>query len=290
MKANVRCGALACLLIVGCNPPDTDLFWGDSPQPLENGAAGSPATGGVSSAGSSASAGGVAGTSIQAGGTSASAGGPVDIGTSGSANPPVDQGMAGASDGAGGKAEPPKPLEPVCGNGKLEAGEECDDAGHAGEDGCTACQVVCSDFGEGTLESEDHHCYNGYNAADFEGAQQACQERGAHLATIRSSAENKLARSLVDNSKWIGGFENVSPSAEGTGTYTWLSGEPFTYTNWASSEPDQGRYRCPGASGPGSSEACYEHCVSMTGDGTWADQPCDLYDGYVCEWEPAGSK
>jgi cysteine-rich repeat protein len=194
--------------------------------------------------------------------------------------------MAGSPDGAGGMGEPEPPVEPSCGNGKLEAGEQCDDAGHAGQDGCDPmCKVVCANFGADAAESEDHHCYNGYDSADFEGAQEDCVERGGHLATISSAAENKLARTFVNNSKWLGGHEDVSVTMKGTGNYAWLSGEPFTYTNWAQGEPDQAKVRCDS-----SIQTCYEHCVSMDGDGTWTDARCDVTDGYLCEWEPAGSK
>lgn len=195
-------------------------------------------------------------------------------------------GVAGSSSaGTGGTGEPPKPPEPVCGNGKLETGEECDDSGKAGKDGCEACKVVCSDFGVGTLKSEDHHCYNGYDAANFDGSIEACTKRGAHLATISSEAENKIALKFVNNSKWLGGLEDVAQNVQGSGEYTWLTGEAFTYTNWDQGEPDQGKVRCEG-----SLASCYQHCLSMMGDGTWTDERCDLSDGYVCEWEPAGTK
>jgi cysteine-rich repeat protein len=290
MKANVRLSALAWLLLVACNRPDSELFGGTSLPPIGNdsGAVGGQAAGGPSPSGgtSAANNGGSMSDTPAEGGSTPTAGGPSDKPTAGSANTPDNQGMAGAMDAAGGSGEPPKPPEPVCGNGKLEAGEQCDDAGHAGQDGCdSTCKVVCANFGAGTAESEDHHCYNGYDAADFAGAVEACGKRGAHLATISSAAENKIARTFVNNSKWLGGREDVSASARGTGTYAWITDEPFTYTNWGTREPDQAKVRCTGFE-----PTCYEHCVAMLGDGTWADQNCQMSDGYVCEWEPAGTK
>jgi|GEM_PF-5347432 len=283
MKANVRLSALALLLVVACNRPDSDLFGVSTLPPLENGSG----TGPGQTAGTASFAGGMANT----GGTSANtpsepaAGGASDKPGAGGANEPDDQGMAGAMDAAGGSGEPPKPPQPMCGNGILEAGEQCDDGGHAGQDGCDgACKVVCANFGADTVESEDHHCYNGYDEADFEGAVEACAKRGAHLATISSAAENKLVRSFVNNSKWLGGHEDVGASAPGAGAYAWITDEPFTFTNWSEREPNHAKVRCSGL------ETCYEHCVSMMGDGTWADQSCAIADGYVCEWEPAGTK
>jgi len=284
MKANVRLSALAWLLAVACNRPDSELFGSSSLPPVE-GDGGAQATGGSALSGGTANNGGTASNTPAEGGSMPAAGGASDNPTAGSANVPDDQGTAGAMDAAGGSGEPPKTPEPLCGNGILEAGEQCDDAGHAGPDGCDACKVVCANFGAGTAESEDHHCYNGYDQADFAGAVADCVKRGAHLATISSAAENKVARTFVNNSKWLGGHEDVSASAQGTGTYSWITAEPFTYTNWGEREPNQAKVRCSGFE-----QTCYEHCVSMKGDGTWADQSCAMADGYVCEWEPAGTK
>ena len=302
MKAKVHCGALVFLCLVACNRPDNDLFGADgSPLP----ATGSGGSSGMTVAGSSAMDTGTAATTsadtttsggsttsepVSNAGTAATGGNaPLDSGGTGgggSSNPPDQGGTAGVPDGTGGSADPDPP-QPVCGNGVLEAGEECDDAGHAGQDGCDAsCKVVCSQHGAGVLASEDHHCYAGYDTFPFAAAQQDCVKRGAHLATISSAAENQLARTLTHNSKWIGGSEDVSLGSPGTGNYEWLTGEPFTYTNWGPEEPNRLDERCNfGASGH-----CYEHCLSILGDGTWADRRCDMTDGYVCEWEPAGSE
>lgn len=301
MKANVRYGAVALLWIAACNRPDAALF-DDVPGDDVNGTGGSTTAGTTASvAGSSTDAGGT-GATASVGGSAPKAGSSGDVDAAGGPSPP--DGMAGAPDnvagssnnvaGTAGTGEPPKPPEPVCGNGKLEAGEECDDSGHSGKDGCDACKVVCSDFGSDTLESDDHHCYNGYDAATFDGAIAACKERGAHLATVSSEAENKLAQKFVNNSKWLGGFEDVASNVQGTGNYGWLTEEPFTYTNWAKAQPDQAKVRCEGGigsgPGPGPAASCYQHCVSMLGDGTWTDERCEVSDGYVCEWEPAGTK
>jgi cysteine-rich repeat protein len=174
---------------------------------------------------------------------------------------------------------------PVCGNGLLEAGEQCDDAGHVGKDGCDeACKVVCADFAADAAESEDHHCFSGFDEADFDGAVTGCVKRGAHLATVSSAAENKVVRTFVNNSKWLGGREDVNASTPGTDSYGWVTGEPFTYTNWGEREPNHTKVRCSGYE-----QNCYAHCVAMMGDGTWTNQSCATTDGYVCEWEPAGA-
>jgi cysteine-rich repeat protein len=299
MKAYVRYGAVAFLCVVGCTRPDSDLFGADgSPLPRQSGgSAGTSSSSGSSSVDTNSGAntnadmmtgGGTTTTDpLPVAGTSSTAGSaPQDQGGSGgSTNPPDPSGMAGMPDGAAGSPTPP--ADPVCGNGILEAGEQCDDAGHTGLDGCDAdCQVVCSQHGQGTLESADHHCYHGYDQFDFTSAQQDCLKRGAHLATISSADENQIARTLTNNSKWIGGYENVGAMQPGVGDYEWLTGELFTYTNWAEQEPNHLEAHCVN----NFNAHCYEHCIVILGDGTWADRLCDTPDGYVCEWDPAGTK
>jgi len=319
MKTHFRCGALSVLFVAACSSPNADLFKQGSSQ---HGAAGADGTAVVSSAGSSAgdkspdtsdtpvvdpSRGGSPattgdgaagdpnvpnnqGTAGDQNTPSSDPNMPSNHGTSGDPSMPSNQGSAGSSAGAAGSGEPQKPPVPVCGNGILEAGEQCDDAGHTGPDGCDAsCKVVCSQYGAGTVESEDYHCYAGYNAADFTGSQQDCVKRGAHLATISSAAENKIARALVDNSKWIGGYEDVPLTSAGTGNYIWLGGDPVSFSNWAPHQPDAAGAHCAGGGG-GPNTLCYQHCISILGDGTWANHRCDISDGYVCEWDPAGTK
>lgn len=292
MKTSLHRYLLLALGIAACNHPDNDLF-SASATPSDSGSSGGNAasqsgSGSVAESGTGATlalTGGSAASEAGTGGGAQPSGGNSAVSAAGEPSTPADPtGMAGTNDGAAGSAEPPTQPEPVCGNGLIEAGEQCDDAGHAGQDGCDdKCQVVCSQHGAGTLESADHHCYAGYDQAAFDGAQQACEQRGAHLVTITSADENKIARMLVNNSKWIGGLEDVSATSQGTGAYGWLTGEAFDYANWAPKEPNRMAYRCEGGS---FNAQCYEHCIAMMGDGTWADHRCDMTDGYVCEWEP----
>ena len=64
-----------------------------------------------------------------------------------------------------------------------------------------------------------------------------------HLATITDAAENQWISSSVavaGMSYWIGAFQDhSSPSySEPSGGWTWVTGEPWSYTHWAAPEPN----------------------------------------------------
>jgi len=71
-------------------------------------------------------------------------------------------------------------------------------------------------------------------------ANNAAVARGGHLATISSSEENTLVGNLGSPGlRWIGGYQPAS-SIEPAGGWSWVTGEPFGYTHWYLSEPNNG--------------------------------------------------
>ncbi len=97
-------------------------------------------------------------------------------------------------------------------------------------------------------------------------AQTACQQQGAHLATVTSAAENAyiLTNFVVGNASytWIGASDSTKE-----GTYTWVNGEKWNYTNWGSlnSNPD------------------YDYAIFGYGNTWFTGLATDTY-AYVCEW------
>ena len=74
----------------------------------------------------------------------------------------------------------------------------------------------------------------------------AATDRGGYLATITSAAENAFVFNLADQDPivwyngygpWLGGIQPVG-SAEPAGGWSWITGEPFTYQNWAPLQPN----------------------------------------------------
>jgi hypothetical protein len=66
--------------------------------------------------------------------------------------------------------------------------------------------------------------------------------RQGRLATITSADENAFITSLLPtniDSYWIGGYQdkNALSYSEPAGGWRWITGEPFTYTNWRVGEP-----------------------------------------------------
>lgn len=70
---------------------------------------------------------------------------------------------------------------------------------------------------------------------------------GGYLATITSAKENSFVYSILDYNRdftgdwdwgpWLGGYQPAG-SAEPYGGWRWVTGEPFTYTNWKPGNPD----------------------------------------------------
>jgi hypothetical protein len=111
--------------------------------------------------------------------------------------------------------------------------------------------------------------------------------RGAsgHLATITSQEEQDFIATNVMPSApwpevryWLGGYQ-PSGSAEPGGNWSWITGEPWSYTHWAPGEPNNA-----------GAEDCLE--IHHYGDlqvGVWNDRRGSLPDvanGYIVEYEP----
>jgi cysteine-rich repeat protein len=158
----------------------------------------------------------------------------------------------------------------ACGDGFLLDGfEECDDGDLVEGNGCDAdCTHTCfSGSGGAMLAKVDlttGHCYGAFEPRHFFTALNSCQSRGAYLVSISSAAENDLVRSFFPGENlWIGLWR---PSS----SFTWASGEPVTFTNWAPGQPD----------------FVNENPAMMITDGTWHDVGATFDRVFICETAP----
>ena len=129
------------------------------------------------------------------------------------------------------------------------------------------------------------------NEITWTDASLAAQQAHGNLVSLNSAAEQvwvfnnlvfgknycQIASWAMKRGIWIGLFQNHQSNlySEPAGGWEWSSGEPFTYLNWAPSEPNNGDYPAD--------------FVGMYADvGTWDDTPNDAFiycfTAYVIEW------
>ena len=179
----------------------------------------------------------------------------------------------------------PSACDPICGDTIVIAGEEeCDDGNGIETDGCTTqCQsgVVCG-TGSPALATADRfavdpgtgHCYVSFDdeQTTFAAAQTACVAAGGHLAAITSGTEQAFVAMVHNTTQnpWIGLTDELVE-----GSFGWITGEAFSFNNFAPAQPDGGDP---------------EDCVNVNaGTGQWNDTSCTFIGftaGRICEIEP----
>jgi len=119
-------------------------------------------------------------------------------------------------------------------------------------------------YGENTYE-----LYN--DLLTWDEAKAKCEALGGHLVTINSQGEQDVIESALEKgvrgNYFIGGMtKNNQP--------TWITGETFSYSNWASGEPNNS----------GGTEDKYEIYTTMK---NWNDCANNASGrGFICEFEP----
>lgn len=117
------------------------------------------------------------------------------------------------------------------------------------------------------------HLYAAYtnNLMYHDEAKVFCEKAGGHLATITSSAENDAITSILPESSksfWLGGDDSIKED-----TWTWVTSEPFNYTNFETGEPNN---------------TDNEDYLTIYSSGKWNDAKGGLqkYKGFILEVEP----
>ena len=100
-----------------------------------------------------------------------------------------------------------------------------------------------------------------------------CESIGGHLATITSELENYFVLSLATDVYYFLGGTNVNQE----GTWSWVTGEEWIYSNWNGGEPNNGL------------DGNVQNFLSMYGiedyrRGTW-DNNANNFNYFICEWD-----
>jgi hypothetical protein len=121
----------------------------------------------------------------------------------------------------------------------------------------------------------DGHCYYAVaTSTGWDDARASCIAAGGYLAVVTSSAENSVVMAMNDR-PYLGGCD-----ADVEGTWTWVTGESWSWDNWAAREPNN----------QGSREHVLEMYATSSG-GPWNDitTTSPWNEGYVCEFESVTS-
>ncbi len=101
-----------------------------------------------------------------------------------------------------------------------------------------------------------------------------CQKLGGHLVTITSKEENDFVyRNLgIDGINiWIGATDETEE-----GTWQWVTGEPFIYSNWATQMPDDYQH--------GQDYAIFWDLSPQRWDDNGLPE-CNCRYVFICEWD-----
>jgi len=121
--------------------------------------------------------------------------------------------------------------------------------------------------------------YDGWHGVNAAAAATSYLGRPGRLATINSQSENDFIVSLMPATGqgcWLGGVQSSGP--EPAGGWEWISGEPWSFANWAAGEPNN-------AAG---NEDVLE-IYTAEGGGKWNDLRVDqpfYTSGYIIEYAP----
>ena len=123
------------------------------------------------------------------------------------------------------------------------------------------------------------HKYELYNESmTWESAKLFCEKKGGHLVTISDEKENEFVNGMrcrnlstdYQQSIWLGGSDTANE-----GTWSWITGEAFTYSNWEPDEPNGGTS---------------QNYLQMYSSGNWDDVQNETGRFVVCEYDSVQPK
>jgi hypothetical protein len=259
--------------LVACGADD-----GHRRVPGEDAASPDAGSGGKGSGGARSGSGG---TSANSGGARASEAGIADSGSTNTGGAGGHAPSDASLDGGGPDANAPDAASRDASLADAGADVTCPDGGFTHGDGAL-------DFPQATrwLASTggNDHYYAVVSApagVSWSSANRSAVAAGGYLATITSQQENDIVASIIDDpaywnaelntgnslGPWIGGRQEPNETTPSAG-WTWVTGEPFVYTNWNAGEPNDAL----GAN----EDFLHYFCTGSCRGNHWNDLPSDI--------------
>ena len=131
--------------------------------------------------------------------------------------------------------------------------------------------------GSKSFNGHYYYLYTGGIASSYDEALQYCKDKGGYLATLTSKEENDFVYSYILQQDCDSAYFGLSDAAN-EGHWEWCTGEPLSYTNWHSGEPN----------GENSNED-YALFYYKFSDGSWNDgdfggSTMNGGNAFICEW------
>ena len=125
-----------------------------------------------------------------------------------------------------------------------------------------------------SVEVNNHSYYLYTEPVSWYAAKTISEHLGGHLATITSAEENAIVYNLVgsETSAWLGASDK-----DAEGSFNWVNGEDFSYTNWVAEQPDNAVRDEEGSEN-------YVHIWAQH-NGQWNDEQSLLKIPFLCETE-----
>jgi cysteine-rich repeat protein len=165
----------------------------------------------------------------------------------------------------------------TCGDGHVRAGvDDCDDGNVTDGDGCSSKCLLCKSGSANFLFPENGYCYSRHDdQVTWDAAEATCDSQSSYLVTFVNSHEADAVEttllSAASSSTWIGLADLAMNN-----TYGWITYEPVQWNKWTGGRPS-----IPGGC---TIERSTPSVPRPSVD--WATVPCDRALGFVCEQAP----
>ncbi|GHU87270.1 hypothetical protein FACS1894202_01270 [Clostridia bacterium] len=146
-----------------------------------------------------------------------------------------------------------------------------------------ALPTVENGIPEGAVIYESHSYKIFAAGVDWKSAKEFCEQTGGHLVTITSAGEQEFVEKMKKPSDkkwfWIGATCEDKP-----GTWTWVTGEKWSYSNWDAGEPNYSNGTELYAATDMRRGYRWNDIMNSGGysEGDWL-----VYGGFICEWDTA---